>query len=145
MKKGLQKISVSPSKIWLRGPATVNTDCSLRGGRMSGNGPRRRVAPDAPPALPDFPQIAGRGTASGAPPRESRPALTQLVSQQPSNGPTGTAVVIKRHPAERVLERLRPAPVDDGAKALPAGEDSQESFEQRWNGALGCKTSEAAL
>jgi hypothetical protein len=67
------------------------------------------------------------------------------VSQQPSNGPTGIAVVIKRHPAERVLERLRAAPIDDGVKALPAGEDSQESFEQRWNGALGCKTSEAAL
>ena len=113
---------------------------------MSGNGPRRRrVAPGAPPALPDFPQIAARGRASGAPPRESRPALTQLVSQQPSNGSTGIAVVIKRHPAERVLEHLQAAPVDDGAKVLPAGEDSQESFEQRWNGAVGCKTSEAAL
>jgi len=58
-------------------------------------------------------------------------------------------LAVKRHPTERVLERLEASPVrspdEGGPKALPAADESLAAFEHRCNTALGCRTSEAAL
>jgi hypothetical protein len=51
---------------WLRGPATVNTDCSLRSGRMSSNGPAKRTAKDDPPTSADAREKGATPTGHGA-------------------------------------------------------------------------------
>ncbi|GAC1469630.1 MAG: hypothetical protein PVSMB1_18030 [Gemmatimonadaceae bacterium] len=52
------------------------------------------------------------------------------------------------HPVDHVLDHLQggPLPPVEAASGTPiAAEDDQAAFEHRWDGALGCKTSEAAV
>jgi hypothetical protein len=81
-----------------------------------------------------------------------RPCETQLASpcraSEPAEGVLVVKRVVKRDPTQRVLECLEAPPfrpLTDGSQTLPTGQESKEAFEQRFNGAVGCKTSETAL
>jgi hypothetical protein len=69
---------------WLRGPATVNTDRSLRSGRMSGSGLAKRMAKDDPQTSADAREKGATPNGHGAKSDAVREAAIQALLTEKS-------------------------------------------------------------